>query len=188
MQLLDMRCPACGGVIDQRITGKIITCEYCGSRFALDDDEASAFIESPDDEYENEPASSLSMVDFAAEACEQFLLRSGKEDSFRSTQKILRGLDVASGDDVFLIHDDTFMKSGKNGFAIADSGLYCREMGEKATFHDWATFAKLDAPELDGCYIRCNGVAVCYFTDDNDLLPNLLDLYQRLYRHAKQRA
>lgn len=188
MRLLDLRCPSCGGIIGQGALAKVMVCEYCGSRFALDDDEASMIMDSPDDVPEDEPASSLSMEDFAAEACAEFLNELDDDDSFQSAPKILRGLGVDPAENVFLIHDDTFLKSGKNGFAITENGLYCRELGEQATFRDWASFAKMKEPDLDGCYIRCGSHSVCYFTDSNSLLPDLLDLYQKLYKHAKRRA
>ena len=185
MKLIDTKCPACGGAIAPSSSGNMVVCEYCGSRFILDDEEASAFQE--DVGYSDYVESSLSMADYAAEACEDFLA-SVDNDSFRETPKILKGLGVGSGENVYLIHDDTFMKSGKNGFAITECGLYCREMGEQATFTDWATYAGLEEPDLDGSYIRCDDASVCYFTDDSDLMPELLVLYRKLYRHAMRHA
>ena len=190
MRLLDLRCPACGGIIGQEISSRVVTCEYCGSRFALDDDEARLFFDSPDDVPEEEPEwkRALPMVDYAAQVCADFLDGLDDDDDFHSSPKILRGLNVADGEEVFLIHDDTFLKSGKNGFAITNAGLYCRELSERPEFVTWASFAKMEEPVLDGCYIRCDDHAVCYFTDDNDVLPGLLDLYLKLYRHAKRQA
>ena len=90
-------------------------------------------------------------------------------------------------EDIYLIHDDTFFKSGKNGFAITYAGFYCREMSDKkAHFVSWEDFADRIDPELgvDG-YIRQDGVSICYFTDDDDVLCNqLISLYRRLYTYA----
>lgn len=188
MQFIEMKCPACGGIIDQKITSRMVTCEYCGSRFALDGDEADALIEDVYDGYEEEESSSLSMVDYAAEVCEEFAAEYGDSGSFRSSPKILRGLGVADGEDVFLIHDDTFMKSGKNGFAITERGLYCRELAEGATFHDWSSFAKMSEPDLEDSCVKCGHSSVCYFTDDSDLMGPLLDVYLKLYKHAQHHA
>ena len=186
MKLVDMRCPACGGIIARNSKGKMVTCEYCGSRYMLDDEEDEAFREEvAEDEYEED--SSLSMAEYAEQACADFLA-SFDNGSFKETRKIVRGLDVGDGEDIYLIHDDTFMKSGKNGFAITDRGLYCRELAEEATFTDWHAFARLDDPCLDGSYVRCASKSVCYFTDDSDMMPELLNLYRKLHRHAVRRA
>jgi len=185
VQLLDLKCPSCGAVIDQRITNRVITCGYCGSRFALDDDEAKLFIESADDGYyeDEDGGASSDMAAFAAEACEEFLENFDSGDRFKSTSKILDGLGVGD-EDVFLIHDDTLFKSGKNGFAISEEGLYVRDLGEDALFYDWDTFADLDEPEADNGYIKCGDDIVCYFTCDDDVLKALKRLYRKLYKHA----
>jgi topoisomerase-4 subunit B len=49
---------------------------------------------------------------------------------------------------VSFIHDDTLFKSGKNGFAITERGIYCRPMGEAALFYTWDKFSNLPKPEL----------------------------------------
>ena len=96
---------------------------------------------------------------------------------------------IKAGDDVYLIHDDTMFKSGKNGFAITHSGMYCREFGDRtAHFVSWKDLACGEKPELDEySYIRQNGVSLCYFSDDDDLLEGkIFKLYQRLYNHARK--
>lgn len=187
MRLLELKCPGCGAVIDQKITSRIVTCAYCGSRFALDGDEAEAFIESDDryDEEEEERGSSSSMASFAAEACEEFLDNFDDGDRFESSSKILDGLGVGD-EDVFLIHDDTLFKSGKNGFAISEDGLYVRDLWEDALFYDWATFAEMDEPEVDDGSIKCGDDMVCYFTSDSDVLSALKKLYKKLQKHASK--
>lgn len=188
MQLLDLKCPGCGAVIDQRITSRIVTCQYCGSRFALDGDEADAFIEDVDDSYEGEErGSSSSMASYAAEICEEFLENFDDGDRFKSSSKILDGLGVGD-EEVYLIHDDTLFKSGKNGFAISADGLYVRDLWEDALFYDWVTFAKLEEPELDEGGIKCGDDIVCYFTSDSDVLSALKRLYQKLHKHAEKNA
>lgn len=185
MQLLELKCPGCGAVIDQKITSRLVTCQYCGSRFALDGDEAEAFIESSDDVYEKEEEREApsSMAGFAADACEEFLENFDSGDRFKSSSKILDGLGVGD-EDVYLIHDDTLFKSGKNGFAITEDGLYVRDLGEEALFYDWDTFASLDEPEADNGYIKCGDDIVCYFTCDANVLSALKKLYRKLYKHA----
>ncbi len=79
-------------------------------------------------------------------------------------------------------------KSGKNGFAITRDGLYCREIIERSShFISWKDLAEGDELELDDSYIRLDGMSVCYFTDDSDVLKDgLLKLYQKLHNHARK--
>ena len=199
MQTIAVNCPACGGAYDGRITSRFITCEYCGTRFALSRDELEAlgFVDADGDGFDDNDGafaeandadvSSAPMPEFAQEACQAFLNGTDKS-RFASSDKIVRGLGINAGDEVFLIHDDTMFKSGKNGFAITRRGMYCREFGEKtARFVSWEDFAKGSKPKLDESYIRQGSVSLCYFTDDNDLRDNeLVALYRQLYNHARR--
>lgn len=203
MQMVSTNCPACGGRYGGSITSRYVTCEYCGSRFALSaeelaalgfgeqdsskraDDESSKDEGRKSDRYagNNDP-----MPVFAQRACKKFLRgKDVDEESFESSRKITNGLGVGA-DEVYLIHDDTMFKSGKNGFAITDAGIYCRELGDRrATFTSWADFATREAPQIDDCYIRQRGTGLCYFTDNNHTLGReLYDLYMELYEHARQ--
>lgn len=203
MQVVLVKCPACGAPYGGKLTSRFMTCEYCETRFALDADELAALgingsgsnarddadevvratVRVQEDDGNNDP-----MPDFAQMACEEFFDEDDVDrDNFKSSRKVVNGLGVG-GEDVYLIHDDTMFKSGKNGFAITGSGIYCREMGgREAVFTGWADFAKSGEPKLDGCYIRQGDKPVSYFTDDNDVLEHaLIDLYQRLYEHARR--
>lgn len=47
------------------------------------------------------------------------------------------------------------------------------------------SFSQYDQPYIDGSYIAANGVNICYYTDDSDLLPHLLDLYAMLHEASQ---
>lgn len=47
------------------------------------------------------------------------------------------------------------------------------------------SFSQYDQPYIDGSYIAANGVNICYYTDDSDLLPHLLDLYTMLHEASQ---
>lgn len=196
--MIAINCPACGGAYDGHITSRFITCEYCGTRFALSKDELDdlGFVDADQDGFDDnegelgaidDDGSFASMSEYAGEKCEAFLA-AVDTSYFESSAKILRGLAVKDGHEVFLIHDDTLFKSGKNGFAITSGGLYCREMGERSGhFVSWDTFAAGGMPELDDSYIRQNGTSLCYFTDNNDLREGkIMQLYRQLYAHAQK--
>ena len=184
MQLLNVTCPSCGASVINRLNSRRVTCAYCGSQFILDGEDADGFLktvkESPP---EDEALDGLSMSAFAARVCEEFL-SSSDPDRFKDTPKIRNGLGIGDGETVYLIHDDTVLKSGKNGFAVTSRGLYCRGMFEPAEFLDWNAFAKTEEPELADSYISCGRRKVCYFTDNKEVLSDLAVLYERLHRHA----
>lgn len=66
--------------------------------------------------------------------CNKFLL-SHNASLFQCSPKLKAALGIANMDDsdIYLARDDTVLKTGKNGFAITKDGIYCREMGAKAT-------------------------------------------------------
>ena len=191
MKVITLHCPSCGGRYDGAIKARFVTCEYCGTQFALDDEEYKSFLSNEAEAQEEFDSteygqSSASMADYTRESCAYFLDEYG-EDNFESSPKILRGLDIPGDEEVFLIHDDTFFNSGKNGFAITSRGMYCREMGDKkAHFVDWDDFKRRKEPQIDGSYIRSGSKSVAYFTDDSDRVGNLEDLFLALYYHAQK--
>lgn len=186
MRFVDMKCPACGGPLEKKISNNMVICEYCGSRFALEGAEASLFADALDDAVDDSPVSDLPMPEFAAEACADFLEQNDNGSSFDSSRKILKGLEIPAGEEVYLIHDDTMFHSGKNGFAITERGLYCREMGGSSQFTSWEAFGRADFPEADDSYIKVGTKSVAYFTDDSDIFDELVPLYEKLYRQASR--
>lgn len=194
MQVISINCPSCGAAYHGNFASRYITCDYCGTRFMLSPEEAEqmGFGSSTGEPFAEEEdsfvddGSDASMPAFAREEVEKFLRRGDvDEDDFKETQKIVRGLNI-SNDDIYLIHDDTLFKSGKNGFAITNEGLYCREMMESTVhFVSWSDFAQGEYPEIDDSYIRVAGTPICYFSGNDDLIEGpLFDMYQRLYNHA----
>ncbi len=197
MKIATANCPACGGIYNGRFTSRFITCEYCGTRYALARSELDelGFMDSDGDGYDdNDPEpmyednNSDPMYIFARDACAEFLESSNVDaSSFKSTHKIVSGLDIKNNDDVYLIHDDTLLKSGKDGFAITYSGFYCRAMSEKTShFISWEQFAKGDKPQLERSYIRQGAKNVCYLTSNDTEKGELLDLITKLWYHARK--
>jgi hypothetical protein len=185
MKLIDMKCPSCCARLNIRAGSKIVRCEYCDSKFAIDDAEILDIFDSDEAEEEDDATASLPLAEYARKKCQDFLEdRPDAKEYFTNTPKIVRGLDIPSGEDVYLIHDDTLFKSGKNGFAITERGIYCRPMGEAVLFYSWDKFSSMAKPELQDSYVVCKGRRICYFTGSDDMKEEMLKLFGILYRHA----
>lgn len=178
----ELKCPACGAPIKGQITSRIVMCEYCETQFVLDADMADAVMDTAEvDEYAEYYGQWESMAHFAADACSEFL-EGLDDDYFVVNDKIFDGLGIDEDEEVYLIHDDSMFGRGKNGFAITEHGLLCRDMGASSvTFFDWPTFSQYDQPYADGSNIAVNGYNICYYTNDSDLIPYLLGLYDMLH-------
>ncbi len=196
MKILDIKCPACGASADAGFNGGVYTCEYCGTRF-ISEVEGSA-NNSAQGKKENRGQSdnensgknaelrNIPMEQYLSDQCAELLQKVNQSD-FEITEKCKRGLNVPASDTVYLMHDDTMFKSGKNGFAFTDKGIYCRELMEGSNFTSWKDFSKLETPKaVDNSYIRCGSKSICYFTGDNYVLNhNLLQMVERLHKRAR---
>lgn len=204
MDILTTNCPACGGIYSGPITSRFIVCDYCGTRYALSKKKLRdyGFIDEDGDGYDDREvnsnasddshrrrygsSSSAPMYEYAREACENFLEEhTAKTKLFRSTNKILRGLEVGDVDKVYLIHDDTMLHTGKDGFAITSEGVYCRGMYETPQFWRWSEFANGERPHRDSSSIYQRAHRICYLTGADELLLDLEDLYIDLWDHAQ---
>ena len=193
MKIIDLKCPACGASITRNYNGGVYVCEYCDTRFIDESEEAAKKSASNQKKssdnvnpYQAAAMSTVPLQQFVQEQCKEFL-KKVNESEFEVTDKCKRGLNVPFSDQVYLMHDDTLFKNGKNGFAITDKGFYCRELMESANFVSWEDFAQLDVPRaLDGTFIKCGGKSICYFTGGNDVLNrDLLQLIKKLQQRAK---
>lgn len=93
----------------------------------------------------------------------------GKGAFFEGSLFQLRSfLKVPANENVLLAHDDTFMRSGKNGFIMTERGIYTRKLWEKACFIDWENFIGSKIYQDTTCII-CNGIPVGYYTPTQDM-------------------
>ena len=187
MKVITVSCPSCGAQIEGKITRGLMTCAYCGTRFALEGEELEALVggtEAEDEEYVSDEDLE-SVEDFAREACQEFREAVGGS-SFRETHKIRAGLSILDDAEVFLIHDDTIFESGKNGFAITDDGFYCRDLGEgEAHFLYWGDLAAAGKPYVEGQYVMVDSVQIAYFSGSDEVREELCRLYRKLRKHDR---
>lgn len=115
--------------------------------------------------------------------CELYLMLDAP-DSFGLSYRLKEtlGLQNENDADIYLAHDDTVFGTGKNGFAIAKSGLYCRRLGDRYTSHmSYREFARADRIYCSGSEIFADGTPIAYFTGaSEDELQRLVRLYQSI--------
>ena len=188
MKVIIANCPACGGRYDGEITTGILTCEYCGAKFALDSDEREMLDYSDEGNYEEEEEEEeiQSMDEFASEACERFLSMVGTDD-FKRSDTLERKVGVEDFETVLICHDDTIFKTGKNGFVVTDYGLYCLEMGEsEPNYMHWGTLCECHKPYIEGSYVVVDGMKVAYYTGNDSVRDEICSLYRKLRKHARK--
>ena len=89
-------------------------------------------------------------------------------------------LKVPAGEPVFLAHDDTLIGSGKNGFVIARSGIYVKELWGTPYHISWHNFKRSDI--RDYYFIKDysgNEKALAYYTKTDASTPNTHGYYLR---------
>ena len=118
-----------------------------------------------------------------AEICLKFLsyeenkgIDTGRKDNIINTLKI------PSGDTIYLVHDDSWFKRGKNGFAITDRGVYVKDIGEAADFVPWEEFRKCKNIESKSCYVTADGRKIAYITGGDRLKSQVERLFITIYK------
>ena len=118
-----------------------------------------------------------------AEICQKFLsyeenkgIDTGRKDNIINTLKI------PSGDTIYLIHDDSWFKRGKNGFAVTDRGVYVKDIGEAADFVPWEEFRKCKNIESKSCYVTADGRKIAYITGGDRLRSQVERLFITIYK------
>ena len=118
-----------------------------------------------------------------AEICQKFLsyeenkgIDTGRKDNIINTLKI------PSGDTIYLVHDDSWFKRGKNGFAVTDRGVYVKDIGEAADFVPWEEFRKCKNIESKSCYVTADGRKIAYITGGDRLRSQLERLFITIYK------
>ena len=118
-----------------------------------------------------------------AEICQKFLsyeenkgIDTGRKDNIINTLKI------PSGDTIYLVHDDSWFKRGKNGFAVTDRGVYVKDIGEAADFVPWEEFRKCKNIESKSCYVTADGRKIAYITGGDRLKSQVERLFITIYK------
>lgn len=174
-------------------------CYYYGDGVSEDEDKAKEWLrksaEQGDElaikwlhEWYNEGSGDSSpipsdILDSIKTACESFMImhdRSNYEASYK-----LKNFFGILDEDVYLGHDDTLFKSGKNGFAITENGIYCREMfGSYTNYVSFEELGNVENIYINGSEIYADGKIIAYITGSSDDKEDLKDLFEDIRMFA----
>ena len=109
--------------------------------------------------------------------------------AFTSLEGFLKGSNEQSinvfacfdNEEVYLAHDDTLFKNGRNGFAITEEGIYCREfMGEYTNYVTFEELAKAKRIYIDGSNIYADDELIAYLSGSNSEKNDLKELFETI--------
>ena len=93
-------------------------------------------------------------------------------------------LGIPAGELVWLCHDDTWLKRGKQGFALTERGIYVKSMGYDTVFITWKQFAngRLTWDEKQPWECQVGGVPVYYCTSGTQEQKTFRAFYEDLHK------
>lgn len=147
--------------------------EYYSNEISIDDSDCST------------SGSGTINYDSIKTACELFvMLHDGS--TYDASYKLKDTLGVLY-EEVYLAHDDTLFKTGKNGFAITEGGIYCRELMSSYTNH--ISFKELSEASniyYSNSYIYADGETIAYISGASDgEKQELVELFEQIAMYVR---
>lgn len=125
-----------------------------------------------------------SVVTDAVEIICEIFKNGQKKSIYGVSDSLKKTLSITENEKVYLAHDDTWLKTGKNGFAITEEGIYCRGLGvlTEAPLH-YTSFRNLALCEQihygeEECYIYADECLLAYITGDEK--KDVLSLFEKI--------
>lgn len=119
------------------------------------------------------------------ELCEDFLSCHDKT-IFMIPDKMIPCFGIPNGEKIYIAHDDTLLKTGKNGFIITERGIYCRGMSDKQTyFTSYTNLAKVATIIIKMGEILADDNKVAYYSGSNIDRQDLLNLLKNIQAISK---
>ena len=117
-------------------------------------------------------------------ACEVFVMTHDGA-KYDASYKLKENLGILY-EDVYLGHDDTIFKNGKNGFAITRYGVYCRElMASYTNFVTYEELAEADHIYIRDSYIYADDNMIAYITGSKDDKEDLESLFKQIALYVR---
>ena len=107
------------------------------------------------------------------EICRRFLFYRENQNinnGQKCRDRLVEALQVPHEDKIYLLHDDTLLNTGKNGFAITDRGMYVRELMEKPQFMSWEDFRECTEIGRSGSSLKADKKSIIYMSGTESAL------------------
>lgn len=117
-------------------------------------------------------------------ACEVFMITHDRSQ-YEASYKLKDFFDILY-EDVYLGHDDTLFKNGKNGFAITENGIYCRQfLGSYTNYVSFEELANVDNIYINGSEIYADEKIIAYITIPSEDKEDLKELFEQIRMYVR---
>ena len=114
--------------------------------------------------------------------CELFI-KEHDASQFDVSYKLKCGLGIQDCNKIYLAHDDTLFKNGKNGFAITSDGIFCRVFLELYTrYIPFTKLSKVSDIYWKNADIHADDNIIGYYCYSDSVKDDLVDLFWRIKR------
>lgn len=102
-------------------------------------------------------------------------------NEFVSSGALRSYLGVGKDEEIYLAHDDTLFKSGKNGFVISSSGIYCKDFTGSAVHTTYEVLRNAEKIYVQGKTLVCaDNNILSYYTGSSRMIAELKSLFEAI--------
>ena len=100
---------------------------------------------------------------------------------------LIEKLQIKSTDTIYILYDASWRRSGKNGFAVTNKGVYIKEAGKSTEIMYWKDFKKCTEITRYLDTITANGQSIAYFTGPKEILLQLEVMLDAIHKYLNNR-
>lgn len=122
--------------------------------------------------------------------CENFLSYEDNrciDNAQKSRTMLIEKLQIKSTDTIYILYDASWRRSGKNGFAVTNKGVYIKEAGKSTEIMYWKDFKKCTEITRYLDTITANGQSIAYFTGPKEILLQLEVMLDAIHKYLNNR-
>ena len=122
--------------------------------------------------------------------CENFLSYKDNrciDNAQKSRTMLIEELQIKSTDTIYILYDASWRRSGKNGFAVTNKGVYVRKAGKSTEIMYWKDFKKCTEITRYLDTITANDQSIAYFTGPKEILLQLEVMLDAIHKCLNNR-
>ena len=122
--------------------------------------------------------------------CENFLSYEDNrciDNAQKSRTMLIEKLQIKFTDTIYILYDASWRRSGKNGFAVTNKGVYIKEAGKSTEIMYWKDFKKCTEITRYLDTITANGQSIAYFTGPKEILLQLEVMLDAIHKYLNNR-